>query len=75
MYINNRSAQNEPLVAIEWLDYLQDEDARDGGRIMVMRRWLGHDAVAAEAWMAESSMSEEAKAEAHRSTAPGAKKR
>ncbi len=75
MYINKRSAQKEPLVAIKWLDYLQDEDERDGGRIMVMRRWLGHDAVAAEAWMAESSMSEEAKVEARRSTAPGAKKR
>ena len=75
MYLNKRSAQKEPLVAIEWLDYLQNEEERDGGRIMVLRRWLRHDPVAAEAWMAESSMSEEAKVEARRSTAPGAKKR
>lgn len=75
MYVNKRSSQNEPLIAIEWLDYLQNEEESDAGRIMIVRRWLRHDAVAAEAWMAESSMSEEAKVEARRSTAPGAKKR
>jgi hypothetical protein len=74
MYINKRSAQNEPLIAIEWLDYLQNEEERDGGRTMIARRWLLSDAVAAEAWMAESSMSEEAKVEARRSFATGAKK-
>jgi hypothetical protein len=75
MYINKRSVQQEPLVAIEWLDYLENEEESDAGLIVITRRWLRLDAVAAEAWMAESSMSEEAKAEAHRSTAPGAKKR
>lgn len=70
MYVNRRSALGYPLQAIEWLDYLQEETDRESGTITIMRRWLRTDESAAEAWMAQSSMSEEAKLDAHQNHGP-----
>ncbi len=70
MYMNKLSGQGQPLLAIEWLEYIQDEDERNARLIPVMRRWLKQDEAAAEAWMAQSSMSEDAKLMAHQSRTP-----
>jgi hypothetical protein len=70
MYTNMLSGKGQPLLAIEWLGYLQNEDERESRHIQVMRRWLRKDEPAAEAWMAQSSMSEEAKLKTHQSGMP-----
>jgi hypothetical protein len=77
MYVNERSTRRMkmPLVAIEWTDYIQSESERESAFIMIARRWLDVDETAAEAWMAGSSMSEEAKLAAHRNNVPRSKKR
>jgi hypothetical protein len=67
MYVNKTSALKNPLVAIEWVDYIQDEEVREMSYISVLRRWIRTDETAAEAWMAQSSMSEEAKLKARQS--------
>ena len=61
MYINKLSGQGQPLKAIEWLGYLQKEEEREARLIPILRRWLRRDEPAAEAWIAQSSMSDEAK--------------
>lgn len=72
MYVNRRSTRGQPEIAIEWLKYLEDEGQRDSVRITIMRRWLRTDNNAAEAWMAQSSMSKEDKLEAHKKFDPKA---
>ena len=70
MHMNKLSGQGQPLLAIEWLGYIQEEDERNARLIPVIRRWLKQDEAAAEAWMAQSSMSEDAKLMAHQSGVP-----
>jgi len=70
MYANKLSRQGEPVRAIEWLEYLPDENEREDRLIPIMRRWLRQDEGAAEAWMAQSSMSDEMKLRVHQKTAP-----
>ena len=74
-YANRRSAGGNNLIALNWLEFIQDEESRELGQIQITRRWLRIHEDEAEAWMAQSSMSEEAQFEAHQSTARGPIKR
>jgi hypothetical protein len=64
MYINRHTVL-DPVKAAAWTDYLIDESERELALITIARRWLKQDPDAAEAWLAESSLSEEARLEAH----------
>jgi hypothetical protein len=64
MYINRHTVL-DPMKSIAWTDYLMDESERELTLITIARRWLRRDPDAAEAWLVESSLSEEAKMEAH----------
>ena len=66
MYVNTISAQGKHMLALEWLDYILDDEERELGLVMIVRRWLRTNESDAEAWIAQSSMSEESKLEAHR---------
>ena len=65
LYANERSGLGFPEEAIEWSRYLKDERERQEILITIARRWLRQDAIAAEAWLAQSSLSKEEKARAH----------
>jgi hypothetical protein len=75
MYVIKRSVAGQNLLALEWLEYISDEEEREKGAIMIARRWLENDESVAEAWMAESSMSEEAKIKARQLAARGSTSR
>lgn len=62
-YLTRRSWV-DPADAIGWTKYLKDESQRELARISVARRWLVLDAPAAEAWLATSPLSEEAREKA-----------
>ena len=64
MYLN-RKMVSDPMTAIAWTDYLTDEPSRELALISIARRWLKKDPEAAEAWLANSPLSEESRAEAH----------
>ncbi len=66
-YATMLSGKQQYLRAIEWLGYLQNEDERESRHVFLMRHWLSKDERAAEAWMAQSSMSEKAKLKARQS--------
>ncbi|HEB90811.1 MAG TPA: hypothetical protein ENI85_14655 [Deltaproteobacteria bacterium] len=73
MYVNRLSAQKEFEKAIDWaVRYLQDEYDREHALEIAARRWLREDPEAAEAWLKDAPMSEEAKVMAHqnRTTPP-----
>jgi len=74
-YVNRSSLAGQNLLALEWLEYVSHEEEREKGAIMIVRRWLENDESAAEAWMAESSMSEEAKTKAREGAARGSTRR
>ncbi len=74
-YANRRSAGGNNLIALNWLEYIQDEEDRELGQIQIARRWLRIHEDEAEAWMAQSPMSEEAQFEAHQSSLRGPIKR
>jgi hypothetical protein len=63
MYIHKRSMLNQHLVSIEWLKYVDDEEFRKRSLKPILSRWIRIDQSEAEAWMAQSSMSEEEKQE------------
>jgi hypothetical protein len=67
MYINERSGLGAAEEAIEWTQYITDDATRDELLRRIAMRWLRLDPVAAEAWLAQSSLSEELKAQAHQS--------
>jgi hypothetical protein len=50
---------SRPLEAIEWAQRIEDEKDREDFLIRLLREWRGADAAAAEAWLRESSLSEE----------------
>jgi hypothetical protein len=62
MYINIVSGDNQPLKAIEWLNYIEEEEFRDVGLLGTLRRWYRRDQAATEEWLAQSSTSDELKA-------------
>ncbi len=64
IYVNERSWQ-EPEVAIEWADYITHRRQRRLALITIARRWLAKDEPAAEAWLAQSPLSEADRAKAY----------
>jgi hypothetical protein len=53
-----------PAEAIWWAERVEDEEHRERLLIRVARAWRAHDEAAAEAWLAESPLSEEARGRA-----------
>jgi len=65
MYVNKRSWEpGQAEVAIDWADYLKDDAERELALISIVRRWRDRDEAAAEAWLADSPLSEEARVKA-----------
>jgi hypothetical protein len=64
MYIS-AVTDRDPDVATEWVLYLQDESQRELAWITIARRWRRRDEAAAEAWLANSPLSEEARAKVY----------
>lgn len=54
-------ARTSPLEAIRSTDQIADPEEREIVLIDVVRTWRDHDEAAAEAWMADSSLSEDAR--------------
>jgi hypothetical protein len=50
---------SRPLEAIEWAQRIEDEKDREDLLVRLLREWRGADAAAAEAWLRQSSLSEE----------------
>jgi hypothetical protein len=59
-----------PEEAISWAERIDDEEAREIALIDIARRWRSDDEAAAEAWLAQSDLSEEAREQA-RGPRPG----
>jgi hypothetical protein len=57
-------AQESPADAIEWAERTEDAEEREVLLIKIARKWRERDAAAAEAWLAESPLSEEAREKA-----------
>jgi hypothetical protein len=60
MYVNAR-AWSDPEIAIKWTEYLTSESEREHALITIARRWLKADKEPAEAWLSQSTLSEEAR--------------
>lgn len=58
----DRLAWKSPATAIEWAQRIEKEREREVTLIKVARTWRASDEAAAEAWLAESPLSEEARA-------------
>jgi hypothetical protein len=54
----------EPLPAIGWASLIEDDELREMVLMSVAFKWRRHDQAAADAWIAQSPLSEEARAEA-----------
>ncbi len=65
MYINETSGLGSTTEAIEWTKYITDDAERDELLMRIGRRWLRWDPPAAEAWLAQSSLSEDQRQKAH----------
>lgn len=52
-------ARESPSEAIEWAEAIEEDVARELTLVDIARRWRAQDEAAAEAWLAESSLSEE----------------
>ncbi len=63
-------AVEAPADAIEWALRIDGEDQRETALIQIARVWRHLDEAAAEAWLLDSPLSEEARAEARSATAP-----
>lgn len=67
-------AHTHPAKALEWAALVEDDQERELVLLTVARRWLRNDERAAEAWLEQSPLSEEARARARnlepRTTAP-----
>ena len=62
MYVNKRSWQpGQADTSIEWAGYLKNESERELALISIVRRWRDRDEKAAEAWLVDSPLSEEAR--------------
>ncbi len=70
MYVNRVSAAGNPLLALEWLEYIEDEKSKAMGLKRILRRWLRMHEDVAEEWMAQSSMTEETKEETRQASLP-----
>jgi len=62
MYVNKRSWEpGRADTSIEWAGYLKNEAERELALISIVRRWRDRDEEAAEAWLADSPLPEEAR--------------
>jgi len=63
-------APDSPSKAIEWAERVKDDADRERTLIRIARFWRRQDAAAAEAWLAQSSLSEQAREEARDTRKP-----
>jgi hypothetical protein len=59
-------ARSAPLEAIAWAERIEDEEEREIVLVDVVRIWRNADVDAAEAWLGQSSLSEEAREKARK---------
>jgi hypothetical protein len=67
-------ARDDPAEALRWAALVEDAESREMSLIQVARLWRMQDPAAAEAWLQQSPLSEEARAKA-REEPRGAKRR
>jgi hypothetical protein len=65
-----RLGEHEPERALEWCERIEDEDRRLSCLESVAMGWYAKDAVAAETWLQESSLDEEARRRVREVAAP-----
>lgn len=53
--------QQDPIAAVEWVQLIPDEEKRELALISIFRHWRYRDEAAAEEWLAQSPLSEEAR--------------
>ena len=63
-------AADSPAEAIQWAERVEDEADRELTLIRIARHWRMKDEEAAEAWLAQSSLSDSAREQARDTTAP-----
>jgi len=54
-------AEESPVVALEWAQRIQKPIQRDFALITIARKWRERDEAAADAWLEQSPLSEEAR--------------
>ena len=60
-----RISWETPVEAMAWVALIVDEDRRELSYITIARRWREKDESAADAWIAGSPLSQEARERAH----------
>jgi hypothetical protein len=63
-------APDSPEEAIGWAERVEDENDRERTLVRIARAWRKQDESAAEAWLAQSSLSERARAQARDTSQP-----
>jgi hypothetical protein len=63
-------AATSPAAAIEWAERIEADSAREEMLIRIARRWHRQDAAAAEAWLSQSQLSEQARDKVRDPSAP-----
>jgi hypothetical protein len=66
MYVNERSGLRGHETAIEWSRYVKSDVEREELLKRIARRWLREDPDAAEAWLAQGPLSEDAEMQARK---------
>lgn len=64
-------AADDPAAGIPWAEKMPDEARRENTLVRVARKWLKEDPEAAEAWLAQSGLSEAARNRARDPNLPG----
>jgi hypothetical protein len=62
-------AEDSPAEAIEWAERVEDDREREAALILVASMWRQQDEAASEAWLLQSSLSEEAREKARKPVA------
>jgi hypothetical protein len=52
----------DPQAAMKWTELMPDEGKRIAAQVTIARRWRSSDPAAADRWLAQSSLSDEARA-------------
>ena len=63
-------AADSPAEAIAWLDKWAKEGGREEVRVRIVRKWIEEDPEAANAWLEQSALSEQARARARNARLP-----
>jgi hypothetical protein len=63
-------AQDSPEEAIRWAERVEDESEREVTLVRIARYWRSQDEAAAEAWLAQSSLSERLRDQARNTALP-----